>query len=225
MTWLLANKEWLFQGIGATALVALLALFFRRRGTRATNVELSSIEDVFLRSKEGNAVPSPIWNAVAVLPGAKLIAHRCIFTEEEISKRIRVQVSSDRDGMTFWKSGDQSQVSVWLDIVNHNPFPITLDRIAGDITVNGASVVPIRTLDRRVIPAHSNENVHFSEAANSEQVRLIEFQLLQREDVPAGLNIRIYFQSEVRDLMVGRPITTGNCVFHNFSRRKRQHGV
>lgn len=216
-SWIWENKEWLFQGVGATAVIALVGMLFRSSRRRVEPTALAVDAGAFLSTIGDAPKPSGWWLFAEKIPGLKRVAREKIYTEQEIDRRVRVRVSSDGEGMSFWKMSDHGSLSIWLDFVNLNPFPLKIECITGHATVAGSAVAEIKIVDRHNIPALAWHAIHLETVLTEAQIERIKSQLSQRMDVLAGLNLRIYAKNDVRELTLVRNTESGNRRFVNFN--------
>ena len=143
--WIWTNKEWLFSGIGVVLVLALVSVARRWLRKRPEPSSFSSAEEVFLPTiAEVQPPPHRLWTVLNEIPGFRVWAQRHIFTDAEIRRRIRIGVCGSDEGMSFSKVGEQGRVRVWLDVVNFDPFSLTIDRITGNVTVAGCAVAELK---------------------------------------------------------------------------------
>lgn len=213
--WVWDNKEWLFSGVGVTAAVAFLAFIRRRRRSPQSGVD-DSDDFPFLAQPVAPPEPSRVWRAVSHIPGLTRYAQKRIFTDDEIAKRIRVTIRSEGDGISIYKSGEEGTASVYLDVLNLNPFPISLHPITGDLTVADAAIAPLNSVDRFDIGAQSYADVSFSCQLSKAQMGNAVMQADARPDATAGVHVNIYVETPLGRLKLMRRTSSGNRRFVNF---------
>jgi hypothetical protein len=217
VSWLYANKDWIFSGIGVAALAAILGRLFQRRHKPTDEGETMWAEPIFpLLVSAPTPVPTH-WKLIEKLPGLRTMAQQRIYSEERIGQAIRIWIRSEGDGINISKNGDGGVVRAHLDVINLNPFPLLLDRFTGDVTVSGSPVAKINVIDRHQVPAVSWADVYFESTLNADEIKTIEFHLKQNQNSTAGMNARFYFQCEVREFTLLRQPASGNCRFLNFN--------
>lgn len=213
--WLRDNLQWIFSGIGVPVVVGLLALIWRRR--RPANAgPVDPDEIVFLAQPISPPKPSPIWTFAANIPGLRRIAQTRIFTEQEIARRIRVTIRSEGDGVAIYKNGEEGTAHVYLDIVNLNPFPISLHPLTGDLTVADAAIAHFDVVDHFEVDAQSCGDVSFSFLLSKAQLGTAVMLVKNRPDATAGIYANIYVESPVRRVKLTRRTSSGNRRFTNF---------
>jgi hypothetical protein len=214
-SWVWENKEWLFSGAGVAVICGIIALW--RSKHRPPQTVISVPEDEYFPIADESDPPlGRFWFIAQKLPGLRGLAARRIFTEREIVKRLRITVSGEGDGMSFWKFNNQGKLNVRLEFVNFNPFSLVVDRITGNANVGGSPVASLGIMDRYEIAATSHRIVPIEVGLNAAQVEQIEFQLRQRADAPGGMDLKVYLETPVRSAMLQRQLATGNCRFLNF---------
>jgi hypothetical protein len=163
-------------------------------------------------------LPNPrwIWRTLQHVPGFQSLSWNKIYTEARLGQEIRIGVRGDGGGIDLYRNGDDGRAQIWLDVVNMAPFPIEIDRITGELTVDGATIAQINALDRHTVPARRWKDVYFEFPLSSAQLHAVEFQLRHRSDAKAGLRLRVYFESETGKGNLTPQLESGNCRFTNF---------
>lgn len=143
--------------------------------------------------------------------------------EAATNKAIRILVSGDGEGMSFWKLGDDGELRAWLDVVNFAPYPIKIDRIIGEVLVRNTPIARLHHLKREDVQATSDSRIHVQSDLSPEQIKKIQFQLNQPGSTnAAGFRLTIYVELEHGSLELNRTLNSGNVRFVNFEALPRQ---
>jgi hypothetical protein len=214
--WIWTNREWVFSGIGVVVLAAILRFVWHRIANDTKQPDVLAEPPFIAPTGTSAARPSQWWSFLERIPGLQRLARKRLYTSDAIARRVRIWVRGEGDGMSFWKLGEHGKLEVWLDVVNLNPFPLTIDRITGHATVAGSAVASVQSVDQHEVAATATQDVHVSFPLAEADIQQIAFQLKQQTDAAAGLNIRLYMLSEIRKLTLDRQLSTGNRRFLNF---------
>jgi hypothetical protein len=76
--------------------------------------------------------------------------------------------------------------------------------------------VPLSIIDRYEVPATSFKVVFIEVELSAAQLGQVEYQLSQRRDAPAGMDLKVYLETPVRPALLQRQLATGNSTFFNF---------
>ena len=217
LSWIGENREWLFSGLGVVVLSAFGAWLFKRRSPAQAATTIDPLLNP-MQGTENMSLPKPhcFWRALQHVPGLRRTAWKKIYSEPRLNQEIRIGVRGDGEGIDVYRNGNEGHVRVWLDVVNMLPFPVEIDRITGALTVSGAVVAEINSVDRHTLKARRWGDVFFQFSLSSSQLEAIALQRQNRPDARAGMRIRVYLQSNVRNVSLDRQIESGNCRFTNF---------
>ena len=215
-SWIWENKEWLFSGLGL-AVVSACLVWWNRRGSKHPSLTSDPLSHL-MQQMTPAPLPQPhlFWRTLQHVPGLRRLAWRKIYSETRLDQQIRVGVRGDGGGIDLCHNGGDGLAQVWLDIINSTPFPIVIDRITGELTVAGAVIARINAVDRHTVPPRRWAEVYFQFSLSSGELDSIAVQLKHRPDAKAGLRIRVYLETDVRDVSLSRQFESGNCRFSNF---------
>lgn len=214
-SWIWDNKEWLFSGLGLVVILAFLRWI--KQTSKPTSLATDPLSDLMLGTRSA-PLPAPhwFWRLLQLIPGLRPLAWRKIYSDERLDQEIRIGARGDGGGIELYRDGDNGRAQVWLDVVNLAPFPIEIDRITGDLTVAGVAVAQINAVDRHTISAKRWGDVYVQFPLSAGQLDAVTLQLKHRPDAKAGLRIRVYLESGIRNVGLTRQFESGNCRFTNF---------
>lgn len=142
--------------------------------------------------------------------------------EVAANNAIRVLVSGDGEGISFWKLGDDGELRAWLDVVNFAPYPIKIDRIVGEVLVRNTPIARLHHLKRENVRATSDGRIYVQSDLSPEQVKKVQCQLIQPEPPDtAGFRLTIYVETEKGSLELSHILNSGNVRFVNFETSPR----
>lgn len=215
--WIRDHSDLLFKLISAAVGVLGLVLTFYRNRSGASVDALD--EDSFVGQGPPEGKPWWGWQLLVVVPFVRPIALRKLHTEARVSNRVRITIKSTGYGMQFYK-GDQSYVTLWLDVINMNPFPIKIHKISGEIQVSECAVAPIQIIDHYELPALGwRDDIYLKVPLAVGDVSTIERLRDGPSEVTAGVSLNVYLGNRIRDQMIMRRSATMNRVFTNFKAR------
>lgn len=133
-------------GLVISGICLLIKYFFKRKPSPQPTErgDLDFSRSIF-NSPTPEPDPAPIWRFIEYVPFCRRWAGRHIYTTTRICSNIRVHVNGGASGMRFYWSAEAANASISLYIVNLNPFPLTIDRIVGELTVANAKVASVQT--------------------------------------------------------------------------------
>lgn len=158
--------------------------------------------------------PAPFWRLLERVPFCQRLAWRRIYTLPRISSKIRVQVSGGESGMKFYWSAEASSASIWLYIVNLNPFPLTIDRMIGELTVANSTIAPVQDMKRKRIQETSDDSIWIEITITDQQARRANFQ--KKHDKRSGVNLTLYVTTPFGEIEHPVRLTTSNNEYANF---------
>ena len=196
--------------------VWLLMKYLFKRKLRPQPVEHSALDfstSIFNPSTP-EPDPAPFWRFLEHVPFCRQWAWRRIYTPTRISSKIRVQVNGGESGMRFYWSAEAGNASISLYIVNLNPFPLTIDRMVGDLTVANASVAPVYYMKRKQIPETSDDGVGIEVHITEQQAKWIN--TLRKRDQRSGITLTLYVTTSFGEIEHQVRLTTSNNEYTNF---------
>lgn len=216
--WIWDNKDWLFSGLGVLLLTvvgaALRKLFTRKEQARSVMNSAFDFNPITMASPE----PQPLWIWRIVeripMPGFQTWAWKHIYTPTRIATAVRLRISGGEHGMRFYRAEEASTVSVSLHVINFTPFPITVDRIVGDIGVANGSVAPFNHMRRVKVAKLSDEISYFEVPLSQQQIR--RTYQLYKQGRTGSVNAILYLTTEFGEVEIRVYLKTGNTEFVNF---------
>lgn len=145
-----------------------------------------------------------------------LFAVRAVMPEEP---KIRIQVTGEGEGMSFWKNGETGHLNVYLDVVNFTSAAVKIDRILGDVTLANSAVVQFSHFKKQTVAAVSAARVYVQAELSAEHLKKVDFHLQKERQPAAGLNLTVYLVTEKGEIELHPRLSTGNCRFANFQIR------
>lgn len=138
---------------------------------------------------------------------------------DRASPQVRILISGDGEGLSFWKLDGSGELRGWLDVVNFTNAAVKIDRIIGDITVSNTTVAPINFFKKATVAPNSASKVYVHAEFLPQHIKNIEFQL-QHNPVPGGgLNLTVYLATDKGEIELRPQLVTANCRFVNFPRK------
>lgn len=133
--------------------------------------------------------------------------------------KVRVLVSGDGEGMSFWKLDGAGELRSWLDVVNFTAAPVKIDRIIGDITVCNVTIGKLGSLERETIRPWTGARVYLHADLSAQAIKNIEFQLQHTTEPTGGLILTVYAVVDGAEVELRPRLATGNVRFVNFPRK------
>ena len=121
------NKEWLFSGVGISALALIIAavvFIYKFIVGRKEKLEGSAITD------------NDYFDCYRYVPDYFL---RRSFSEHKVISHVKMDVRSRGDSVNL-RLGQLPTCEVWLQVINHTPFPLDVETIKGVLNYNGCSI-------------------------------------------------------------------------------------
>lgn len=143
------------------------------------------------------------------------------YSDDIIKENIKIQISGEGEGLTFWKFEGDGEIRAWLYVVNFNPFPIQIDRIVGSANVSNSHVAEVSDLNRPQIEAGNAKQIYIKSRLQLEDIKRIAFQLSQAGEISGtGLQLTIWVDTMLGRVELRRQLTTTAYRFPNFQRPK-----
>jgi hypothetical protein len=135
------------------------------------------------------------------------------------SPQVRILISGDGEGLSFWKLDGAGELRGWLDIVNFTNAAVKIDRIIGDISVSNTTVAPISFLKKATVAPNSASRIYVHAEFLPQHIKNIEFQMQHNPEPGGGLNLTVYLATDTGEIELHPRLVTGNCRFVNFPRK------
>lgn len=137
---------------------------------------------------------------------------------KQVSDLIRVSVSGEGEGVTFWNHlGGVGEVQVWLDFVNFAEVPLTIDRVLGDILVNGSPIGRIQHLERQRVDGTSFRKIFVRTDLSLEQIERIRTILKEPRVVDSvGFHLIVHGEIGETEITLRPSLTFAGFRFMNF---------
>jgi hypothetical protein len=195
INWILANRAWLFSGIGLWFLGVLPWGYGRWRETRRTEApdprSQTSYEQV--RSR-------PVPNR---LPGFLL---RALYKPEDISSRVKIALLDNAPGGLYLGSQIPS-VDLNFQITNLSAIDLVLDRLLVDVWF-GQPTFGAALLHRYIIPAGEiTQGVHIRQMlSDNQKAQVAAFEAANGSAGGLSIYVTAYFESKLGRIFVQQTI-------------------
>lgn len=196
--------------------VWLLMKYPFKRKTSAQPIGRSALDftSTLFTTPTPEPVSAPIWGFIERLPFCRRWAWKHIYTRSKITAGVRVQVNGE-SGMTFYWSREAGEAALCLYVVNLNPFPITVDRIIGALTVANSEVAEIQHMKKEQILATEDARLRVKVHTTEQHAKRINF--LRKQDRRCGARLTMYLATPLGEVEHVVNVSTANVEFSNYN--------
>lgn len=136
------NKEWMFSGVGVTAIVIIWSLLRKSPQTKEVRADIFSYV---------HREPTSIISLYSLIPNFIL---KWRFPEIRVNSSIYIDVRPGAESIRL-NLGELPTCQVWLQVTNHLPFNIVIENIKTNFNYNGC-VINVEATDHIDIAKHSS---------------------------------------------------------------------
>jgi hypothetical protein len=200
LSWIVANHQWLFSGIGLTVL-GLAGLVVRWGHRRWREPRRTEAGDAHFRPKYEQVSSRTLPTR---LPGVVL---RLLYKPEEVQRKVKIALQDSGQPLSIYLNSQVPSIGMNFQIINLSAIDLILDRMLIEVWF-GQPTFSAALLDRYVVPAGEvTQGLYLRHMLSDTQKQQIElFEKTAGNVGSLGIHVIAYFESKLGRLSVRHSI-------------------